>query len=121
MDCWRPSSLTPPHRDKNESNSHVQSVCRGDLLCTGDEAHLYPVPAQATFVGGDSKSWQLVVDLCNALGPVVCVSPSHPSKHRCCRARGVESPAWPLGEVRVGARMRKAGDNRKGDFRVLSC
>lgn len=96
----------------------MQSVCRGDLLCTGDEAHLYPVPAQATFVGGDSKSWQLVVD---ALGPVVCVSPSHPSKRRCCRARGVKSPAWPLGEVRVGARMRKAGDNRKGDFRVLSC
>lgn len=54
VDCRRPSRLTPPHRDKNEFNSHgkkkkkiriiflqafVQSICRGDLLCKGDEAH----------------------------------------------------------------------------------
>lgn len=50
----------------------MQSVCRGDLLCKGDEAHLHRVPAEATFSGGDSKSWQHGVDLPIALkGAVV--------------------------------------------------
>lgn len=77
MDCGRSSSLTPPQRDKNKFNSHgkriksgqylLQSVCKGDLLCKEDEAHLHPAPTQATFMGGDSKSWQRVVDLPSAL------------------------------------------------------